>query len=63
MYFRAKNGSYKRVPQLANEGVEQANGGMTIYYMSPNDRTSKVTAFKPVRLVPHRHKLETRSVC
>ncbi|KAH8892101.1 hypothetical protein GQ53DRAFT_863798 [Thozetella sp. PMI_491] len=46
LYFRASNGSFKRVPQVANQGVEAGIGGMTIYYMSPSDKTT-VTAFKP----------------
>lgn len=48
LYFRARNGSYIRVPQKPNVGFEQAAGGMTIYY-SPyiGSRKSSVTAFKP----------------
>lgn len=48
MYFRAKNGTYKRVQQWANLGLTQ-RGGMTVYYIPPYDGVSKVTAFKPVR--------------
>ena len=48
MYFRHKNGSFKRVPQLSNELLEPANGGMTVYYNAPNDKSVNVTAFKPV---------------
>jgi hypothetical protein len=33
LYFRARNGSYHRVPQKPNVGFEQAKGGMTIYYI------------------------------
>lgn len=51
MYFRAKNGTYKRVPQRTNTGFEGANGGMTVYYMQDPimDRAqkSKVTSFSP----------------
>jgi hypothetical protein len=49
MYFRHRNGSFKRVPQLSNELLEPAVGGMTIYYNAPNDKSVNVTAFKPVR--------------
>ncbi|PVH76055.1 hypothetical protein DL98DRAFT_657755 [Cadophora sp. DSE1049] len=46
MYFRAQNGSYKRVPQIPNRFLDGSVGGMTIYYTSPYDG-AKVTAFKP----------------
>ena len=58
LYFRARNGSYHRVPQKPNVGFEQAKGGMTVYYTpfltrstgtsttSPGG-SSAVTAFKP----------------
>jgi hypothetical protein len=50
MYFRAQNGTFKRVQQYANLGLVQ-RGGMTVYYIPPYDGVSKVTAFKPVRLL------------
>jgi len=28
LYFKAKNGTYKRVPQRAQQGMEGTNGGM-----------------------------------
>lgn len=28
LYFRARNGTYKRVPQLAQQGMEGTQGGM-----------------------------------
>ncbi|KAF2795329.1 hypothetical protein K505DRAFT_240070 [Melanomma pulvis-pyrius CBS 109.77] len=46
MYFKARNGTYKRIPQIANRGNEGEVGGMTVYYTSAYDK-SKVTAFKP----------------
>ncbi|KAK3312193.1 hypothetical protein B0H66DRAFT_395445 [Apodospora peruviana] len=50
LYFRAQNGSYKRVPQLGNNQYETAKGGLTIYYMQDaiydSEQKSKVTAFK-----------------
>lgn len=46
LYFRARNGTFKRVPQMANQGLTQ-NGGMTIYYIPSYDGKSKVTAFRP----------------
>jgi hypothetical protein len=53
VYFKAKNGTYKRVPQIPNSGFNGVNGGMTVYYMQDGlynfQQTSKVTAFKPVR--------------
>jgi hypothetical protein len=49
LYFRAKNGTFKRVPQLSQVGA--ANGGVTAYYMQDalydTAQKSKVTAFKP----------------
>jgi hypothetical protein len=33
MYFRAKNGTYKRVSNIGNNQFEKANGGLTVYYM------------------------------
>ncbi|KAF2187210.1 hypothetical protein K469DRAFT_663271 [Zopfia rhizophila CBS 207.26] len=47
LYFRARNGSYKRIPQMGNHYLEQANGGITVYYIPPYDGKTKVTAFKP----------------
>lgn len=44
VYFRARNGSYKRVPQMPNQQIGNADGGVTVYYTA----TEKVTAFKPV---------------
>ncbi|KAL2156799.1 hypothetical protein VTH82DRAFT_1545 [Thermothelomyces myriococcoides] len=46
MYFRARNGSYKRVPQRPNMGLS-GNGGVTVYYIPPHDKSVGVTAFKP----------------
>lgn len=52
LYFRAQNGSYKRVHNLGNNGFETANGGLTIYYMQDAiydlGQKSKVTPFQPV---------------
>lgn len=47
LYFRARNGTFKRVPQMANSGFEGAKGGMTVYY-TPSYNNAKVTAFQPV---------------
>jgi hypothetical protein len=51
MYFRHKNGSYKRVPQggaalqFNDRFSTQTNGGILVYYVSA--QPGKVTAFKP----------------
>jgi len=45
LYFRARNGSFTRVPQAVSQGLRGA-GGITIYYTPGNNR-NKVTAFKP----------------
>ncbi|KAI0908595.1 hypothetical protein F4823DRAFT_639991 [Ustulina deusta] len=47
LYFQARNGTFKRVPQKGNAGFEASNGGMTIYYTPVISGTAKVTAFKP----------------
>ncbi|KAG4415653.1 hypothetical protein IFR04_011212 [Cadophora malorum] len=46
LYFRARNGTFKRVPQLAEEGL-RANGGITVYYIPSTNSNKTVTAFKP----------------
>ena len=46
LYFKARNGSYKRVPQMANKLLNGEQGGLTVYYTSPGG--NQVTAFKPV---------------
>ncbi|KAL8358884.1 hypothetical protein RB601_008218 [Gaeumannomyces tritici] len=51
VYFRARNGSYRRVPQVPNRFLfgdrftTMTAGGMTVYYIAPRKNT--VTAFKP----------------
>lgn len=47
LFFRARNGTYKRVQQKGNVYFEDSNGGMTVYYIPSYNNTS-VTAFKPV---------------
>jgi len=49
LYYKARNGTYKRVQQFENGGLRQ-KGGMTVYYIPPYDGVSKVTAFKPVSI-------------
>ncbi|CAI6031194.1 unnamed protein product [Clonostachys chloroleuca] len=46
LYYRSRSGTLTRVPQMANQYLDGANGGMTIYYIQPYDG-SKATAFKP----------------
>jgi hypothetical protein len=46
LYFRARNGTYRRVPQFVSEGL-RADGGITVYYIPSPNATEKVTAFKP----------------
>ncbi|KAF2447278.1 hypothetical protein P171DRAFT_409846 [Karstenula rhodostoma CBS 690.94] len=49
LYFRAKNGTFKRVPQQGNVNFEASNGGMTIYYIPKNGNGAApgaVTAFR-----------------
>jgi hypothetical protein len=51
LYFRARNGTFKRVPQIGNELFESANGGMTVYYSPYTAKGVKTTAFKQVRII------------
>ncbi|KAF2737207.1 hypothetical protein EJ04DRAFT_561842 [Polyplosphaeria fusca] len=46
LYYRARNGTFKRVEQFPNGGLTQ-RGGMTVYYIPPYDQVSNVTAFSP----------------
>lgn len=51
LYFKAKNGSFHRVPQMPNKGFnDEPVGGVTVYYIPPYDGKTNVTAFKPVSL-------------
>ncbi|KAM7196750.1 protein of unknown function (DUF1996) domain containing protein [Naviculisporaceae sp. PSN 640] len=46
LYYRSPiNGSYKRVPQMANQFNDGDNAGITVYYTSPGPGLT--TAFKP----------------
>jgi hypothetical protein len=51
LYFRSRNGTYKRVPQKGNVMFEGQHGGMTVYYMQDSlgdfQQKSKVKAFQP----------------
>jgi hypothetical protein len=50
LYFRARNGTFKRVPQTSQIGG--ATGGITVYYMSDalydQQQRSNVKSFQPV---------------
>ncbi|CAA7262735.1 unnamed protein product [Cyclocybe aegerita] len=45
LFFKHPNGSYIRVPQMANQFIGSPNGGMTVYYIQPMNN-QRVTAFK-----------------
>ncbi|KAF2203035.1 hypothetical protein GQ43DRAFT_390963 [Delitschia confertaspora ATCC 74209] len=51
LYFKARNGTYKRVPQVPNRELFNdkyttgTKGGFVVYYVSPGK--NQVTAFKP----------------
>lgn len=67
LYFKARNGTYKRVPQFVSEGL-RADGGITVYYIPAPDASTKVTAFKPgfrmlVGDAAARAKTDVRKVC
>lgn len=44
VYFKARNGTYKKVPLFANLGLK-VQGGMTVYYIRGYTASAKVTAF------------------
>ncbi|KAK1835040.1 hypothetical protein QBC39DRAFT_251283 [Podospora conica] len=44
VYFKARNGTYRRVPQIANEGNTGDNAGITVYYTA---QVNQSTAFAP----------------
>jgi hypothetical protein len=46
LYFRARNGTYKRVPQFQVQGLT-GNGGITVYYIPDILNKTDVTAFRP----------------
>jgi hypothetical protein len=46
VYFKARNGTYKLVPQFANLGLS-VKGGMTVYYIRGYQPSARVTAFPP----------------
>jgi len=47
LFFRARNGTFKRVPIKGNSGFESSSGGMTVYYIPGYAaKGNKVTAFK-----------------
>ncbi|KAI1120073.1 hypothetical protein F5Y10DRAFT_290412 [Nemania abortiva] len=46
LYFRARNGTYRRVPQFVSEGL-RADGGITVYYIPSPTANEKVKAFTP----------------
>ncbi|KAL1895428.1 hypothetical protein Sste5346_005234 [Sporothrix stenoceras] len=46
LFFRARNGTFRRVSTFGNElGFNAATGGQTVYYLTTGN--AKVTAFKP----------------
>jgi hypothetical protein len=61
IFFKARNGTFKRVPQKGNVYFEEQNGGMTVYYMQAQladfEQKPKVKAFQPVRSTRRRYHL------
>jgi hypothetical protein len=56
VYFKAKNGTFKRVPQVNNLGIGTKQG-MTIYYIRGYQASARVTAFPPVCIPSLRRKM------
>ena len=46
LYFRARNGTMRRVPQVQEEMLS-GNGGITVYYIPQTQGKTEVTAFRP----------------
>ncbi|CAG8953618.1 hypothetical protein HYFRA_00010077 [Hymenoscyphus fraxineus] len=46
LYYQARNGTFRRVPQMTNGNLVQ-RGGITVYYIAPYDGVGRVTAFTP----------------
>ncbi|TEB23424.1 hypothetical protein FA13DRAFT_1639946 [Coprinellus micaceus] len=51
MYFKHPNGSFIRVPQIANGGTGNSNGGMTVYYIQPSSGVSFTSFRKGFRMI------------
>jgi len=52
LYFKARNGTYKRVSQYPNALLGSLTGGMTVYYIQQDFNSNgnqKITSFKPVK--------------
>lgn len=47
LYFKHTNGSFIRVPQIANGGTGRSNGGMTVYYVQPPADVKPFVSFRP----------------
>jgi hypothetical protein len=61
MFFKAKNGTYHRVPQVGNGGPQGKlinKGGLDVYYIP----SGKVTAFKAVCCQVRRNARETQTL-
>jgi hypothetical protein len=54
LYFTARNGTFKRVPQMVNLGLS-GREGITVYYIPPYDGKSTVTAFPKVSPPSYEH--------
>ncbi|KAF2824445.1 hypothetical protein CC86DRAFT_421016 [Ophiobolus disseminans] len=46
LYFKARNGTFTRVPQFVSDGL-QGNAGITVYYIPSTTNATQVSAFKP----------------
>ncbi|TAQ84784.1 hypothetical protein B7494_g6893 [Chlorociboria aeruginascens] len=66
LYFKARNGTYKRVPQEGNADLEGETGGMTIYYTQDSfssNGNQHITAFpKGFRMTVGSPTITNRSV-
>ncbi|KAJ2912997.1 hypothetical protein MD484_g7421, partial [Candolleomyces efflorescens] len=51
LYFKHTNGSFIRVPQIANGGTGDSNGGMTVYYIQPPKDVPVVSFAKGFRMI------------
>jgi hypothetical protein len=53
LYFRARNGTFKRVPTMANQFLEPANGGITVYVLQARRNTATLITLHRYYIAPY----------
>lgn len=62
LYFKHSNGSYMRVPQMANQFTGSPSGGMTVYYIQPSGNQKVVAFQKGFRMIVGNPMLRSRDI-